>query len=104
MISLLVLVVNCIRFDLPATTEGNTLCLSQLVWGDTPVSGTADTTNVPFQTIDFTITEGESVLFSKKALSETTKFSFTTQSDVPVKFCFKATLTSGNIILNILGI
>jgi hypothetical protein len=96
MISLLFLAVNCIRFDLPATDEGNTMCVSQLVWNDTPVSGSAETTIVPFQTIDFTITEGESVMFSKKGLSESTKFSFTTQSDVPVKFCFTATRTGGN--------
>lgn len=110
---LLLSVITCIRFHLPSTPEGNQFCLTQFVWSDTPVTGTAgigknntaiiliigllilESTPQPFQSVDFEVTEGDSVLFSKKNLVDVVKFSFTTTSDVPVRFCFTSTLTSG---------
>ena len=90
-----------LRFDIPATSgQGTVRCLEQFIQKNTITKGVVESSPFPFQQLDFIITDDQVIpnkLFSKYSLVNSQKFSFTTNQDGTVKFCFTATLGQGQV-------
>ncbi|KAJ2985636.1 Transmembrane emp24 domain-containing protein 10, partial [Globomyces sp. JEL0801] len=80
--------------------QGTLKCVEQFITQDSTVKGSIDIPNKAHITVDFIITDDtplKNTLYSKKSVYGPQKFSFTTQEDTMIKYCFTATLANGQV-------
>lgn len=87
-----------VKFELPATSEGNTICISQYMAKDILSSVTVDVGNGGNQKVSILVKDkspSANQFYSKPDLNNNNKFAFTTHEWADVDFCFTNTLNKG---------